>query len=201
MAGLSFFWLAWIGWIWATFFLKKQNLLRIKIAVWLMVIIVSASFKLNIGYYEVSFSAFIITMLLFIETRGKKTGAFLYLFISSFIIMLAYTSFMLFELFDPVWVFLDRKILIVAGSLYLILLLHKTTNGRVVSLISGFLQGEILFAIILGKMKFPYLISSFAFLDILFLSLAVVLAWSGLESVFVTVSSSSINHTDRKSVV
>lgn len=196
MEGLYFFWLAWMGWIWATFFLEKQNPFRIKIAGWLMVIIVSASFKLNIGYYEVNFSAFIITMLLFIETRGKKTGAFLYLFLSSFILMLAYTSFMLFELFDPVWVFIDRKILIAAGSLYLTLLLHKTNHGRILSLIAGFLQGEIVFATILGKMEFPYLISSFAFLDSLLLSLAVLLAWSGLESIIVTASSSPIIHTE-----
>ena len=116
MEGLYFYWLAWIGWIWVTFIMDKKNPARIKVAIWLLAVIFTAPYKVNILSYDIYLSAFTIVLFLFIETKRLKPGAFLYSFISSFIIMLAYTSFLLFELFDPVWVLFDRKIMIAAAG-------------------------------------------------------------------------------------
>lgn len=196
MEGLYFYWLAWIGWIWVTFIMDKKNPARIKVAIWLLAVIFTAPYKVNILSYDIYLSAFTIVLFLFIETKRLKPGAFLYSFISSFIIMLAYTSFLLFELFDPVWVLFDRKIMIAAAGVYLALLLQKTNYNRNLSLISGFLQGEILYSSILQKFNFPYLISSLAFLDILIISLALLLTWSTIESLIVTISGNPIHHIE-----
>ncbi|HAQ08428.1 MAG TPA: hypothetical protein DCR24_13260 [Bacillus bacterium] len=196
MEGLFFYWLSWIGWTWATFIMDKKNPARIKIAIWLLAVIMTAPYKVNVFMYEIHLSAFAIGFFLFAETKRMRAGAFLYSFISAFIIMLAYTSFLLFELFDPVWVLFDRKIMIAAAGVYLTLLLQKTYYNRGISLISGLLQGEILFSTILQKYNFPYSVSSLAFLDILIISLAMLLTWSAIETLIVTMSGNPINHIE-----
>lgn len=100
MEGLYFYWLAWIGWVWTTFFMNKYNPLRLKWTVMLLAVIFAAPFTVDVLIFELHLSAFAIAIFIFLETRRKKTGSFLYLFLSAFIIMLAYTSFLMFELFD-----------------------------------------------------------------------------------------------------
>jgi hypothetical protein len=198
MEGLYFYWLAWLAWIWATFFMDKKNPARIKITVWLLAAIVTAPYEIHLFNVNVHLSAFSIAMFLFIETRKKKTGSFLYLYLSSFIIMLAYTSFLLFELYDPVWVLFDRKIMIAAIGFYLALLLQKNKYNRGLALISGFLQGEILYSMILWQFNFPYSISSLAFLDILIISLAMLITWSAIETAIAIMSRSTLNQAERE---
>ncbi len=196
MEGLYFYWLAWIGWIWVTFFMDKNKPERIKIAVWLLAAILAAPIKLNLVYFEFHLSALAIALFVFVETWSKKTGSLLYFFLSSFIIMLAYTSFLMFELYDPIWVLFDRSIMLAAIGFYLALLLHKNMHSRVLALITGFLQGEVLFSAILGKFNFPYVISSLAFMDILIISLAMLVAWSAVETILVTLSGRAINQVE-----
>lgn len=198
MEGLYFYWLAWMAWIWATFFMDKKNPARMKLAVWLLAAIVAAPFKIHLFIFDLHLPAFSIAMFLFIETRKKKTGSFLYLYLSSFIIMLAYTSFLLFELYDPVWVLFDRKIMIAAIGFYLALLLQKNKFNRGLALISGFLQGEILYSIVLWQFNFPYSISSLAFLDILIISLAMLITWSAIETAIAIMSKSTLNQAERE---
>jgi hypothetical protein len=196
MEGLFFYWLAWMAWIWATFFMDKKNPVRTKIAVWLLAAIIAAPYKTNIFTFELHLSAAAITMFLFLETKQKRIGAFFYLFLSSFIIMLAYTSFLLFELYDPVWVLFDRKIMIAAVGFYLAILLQKNKYSRALALISGLLQGDILYAAILKTFNFPYPISSLAFLDVLLISLAMLNTWSAIEAVIAIMSKSTINQVE-----
>jgi hypothetical protein len=110
--------------------------------------------------------------------------------------MLAYTSFLMFELYDPIWVLFDRNIMLAAIGFYLAILLHKNRHSRVLTLITGFLQGEVLFSAILWKFNFPYAISSLAFMDILIVSLAMLVAWSAVETIIVTLSGSTINQVE-----
>ena len=196
MEGVYFYWLAWIGWVWTTFFMNKDNPLRLKWAIMLLAVIFVAPFTVNVLIFELHLSAFAVAFFIFSETRRKKTGSFLYLFLSSFIIMLAYTSFLMFELFDPVWVLFDRKIMLGAAGFYLAVLLHKDRNDRILALVSGFLQGDILFSAVLWKFNFPYAAASMAFMDILFISLGLLLAWSAIESLIAFMSGSTINQVE-----
>ncbi|WLR56534.1 hypothetical protein LC048_06415 [Mesobacillus subterraneus] len=196
MEGLYFYWLAWIGWVWTTFFMNKDNPLRWKSTVMLLAVIFAAPFTMDVLIFEFHLSAFTIAFFMFIETRRKTTGSFFYLFLSSFIIMLAYTSFLMFELFDPVWVLFDRKIMLGAAGFYLAVLLHKDRHDRILAMISGFLQGDILFSAILWKFNFPYAVASMGFMDILFISIGLLLAWSGIESMIAVMSGSAINQVE-----
>lgn len=196
MEGLYFYWLAWIGWVWTTFFMNRDNPQRLKWTIMLLAIIFAAPYTVDVHIFELHLSAFAIAFFIFFETRRKKTVSFLYLFLSSFIIMLAYTSFLMFELFDPVWVLFDRKIMLGAAGFYLAILLHKNRHDRILTLVSGFLQGDILFSAILWKFNFPYAAASMAFMDILFISLGLLLAWSAVETMITVMSGNTINQVE-----
>lgn len=45
----------------------------------------------------------------------------------------------------------------------------------------GAIQGEFLYALILSKYSFPYVIGSLTFLDVLSLSTILIVLWSGME--------------------
>jgi hypothetical protein len=196
MEGIYFYWLAWMAWIWATFFMDKSNPSRLKLAAVLLAVIITSSYYADVFVFKVNYTAFAIAIFLFYETKKKKLPEFLYLFVSSFIIMLAYTSFLLFELFDPVWILFDRKIMLASCGFYLSVLLYKKTSHRFLSLAGGFLQGEILYAAVLWKFHFPYTISSLAFLDILFISGSLLFAWSAIETMISAMSRSTISQAE-----
>ncbi|RSD26485.1 YphA family membrane protein [Mesobacillus subterraneus] len=196
MEGIYFYWLAWISWVWTTFMMDKNHPLRHSLSFFILSVILLAPFEVEFLMGEYSLAAFGIALFLFFSTQRKKTGSFLYLFLSSFIIMLAYTSFLMFELFDPIWVLFDRKIMLGALGFYLAVLLHKDRHNRLLSLISGFLLGDIMYSVILAKFHFPYPVASLAFLDILFISLAMLVLWSAVETVISFMSKNTITHAE-----
>lgn len=95
--------------------------------------------------------------------------------------MLGYVSFHLLELFDPVWVLIKREWLLSLALGYLTLMLQSNRFLRAATLLTGAVQGEILFAVIMKSYTFDYPIGSFSFLDIAALSIGVLLIWSGIE--------------------
>lgn len=196
MEGLFFYWLTWMGWIVTTFFMDKNNPERLKVTIWLLLLILAAPYNKAIFTMEINLSALIIVALLLIETRGKKLGEFLNLFTSSFIIMLAYTSFLLYELLDPVWVLIDRRILLTGTIVYLVLLLQRKGYNRALVLISGTLQGEVLYALVMEKQGFSYLVSSLRFLDILVISVGTLFVWTMIETVLSATSGSIIKQAE-----
>ncbi|WP_079509569.1 YphA family membrane protein [Mesobacillus jeotgali] len=196
MEGLYFYWLAWIGWIWLTFIMDKNDPNRSRWAVCLLAVIFAAPYTVDLLFFECHLSVFAIAFFIFSETRKKRTGSFLYLFLTSFIVMLAYTSFLMFELFDPVWVLFDRKIMLGAAGFYLAILLHKDYHNRMLSLITGFLQGDILFSVVLSQFNFPYAVASMTFMDITFISMGMLIAWSAVESIIAVMSKSTLNEAE-----
>lgn len=65
---------------------------------------------------------------------------------------------------------------------YIVLILQKTLKGRLILLVSGTMQGEILFAIVVDKLSFNYPVGSFDYLDICAISAGLILGWSFLEN-------------------
>lgn len=196
MEGLYFYWLSWMCWIWATFLMRKQKQERIKIAAWVLAVIIAVNYKATIFIYDFNGSALIIVLLLVFETRKTKASEFLYLFITSFIIMLSYASFLLLELYDPVWVIIDSKILIAAGILYLTVVLHKNKKNRLLISITGLLLGEVIFATVLANQGISYFISSLAFLDLMFICLGLQQVWNAIQTTIEAISKNSLNQME-----
>lgn len=87
----------------------------------------------------------------------------LYTLLSALIIAMLYTSFHLLEVYDPIWIVVDRLLLLSGALVYASVLLHGDRILRLCSLYIGMLQGELLVTLIFRKLHFPYEYGSLAF--------------------------------------
>ena len=181
MEGLTFYWLTWSFWIIATFFMKKENKTRLKFSIWLLLFICASSWVIPIFGYEVSGAGIFLSCSLFYAAARMERLKMLYSLLCSFIIMLAYVCFYLFELFDPVWLIFPRNWMLAVIVVCISFLLQRNSWGRVYILLLGSIQGEFLYALILSKYSFPFLIASFTFLDVIALATLLVTIWNGIE--------------------
>jgi hypothetical protein len=97
--------------------------------------------------------------------------------------MLAYGSFQLFELFDPVWLILDRNWMFAVVLTYMIIMMHNDGFKRMITLIFGSIQGEIVYALVLDRYSIEIPVGSLQFLDVISISVCLILAWSGFEKI------------------
>ncbi|MBB6444714.1 YphA family membrane protein [Bacillus benzoevorans] len=181
MDGLLFYWIFWLGWVITTFFYRRDHPHRLTVSAWILGAVILASVTFNILGLQWNGAGlfFIVTVYLYIA--GLQSKQALYFLLSSFILMVLTVSFLLFELFDPVWIIIERKWLLAVLVVYGTLLLHSDKNKRILSLLFGMVHGEIFYAYILKKFTFSYPISSPAFLDALALACVLVLTWNSLE--------------------
>jgi hydrogenase maturation factor len=91
-------------------------------------------------------------------------------------------TFHLFEIFDPIWIIFKKEWMMGITLWYLAILLQKTLKGRLLIVFAGAMQGEILYAFILNKFQFPYLIGTFAYFDVCSLTAVMLTGWSLLEN-------------------
>jgi hypothetical protein len=179
--GAYFYWLAWIGWIITTFFFKKGQK-RLFLSAFILIVIISSRIEIPVtDNVSIIFSAFgfLAAGYYFVSKQSLKSKW--YLFLTTLIVTFAYVSFHLFELFDPVWLFADRKWLLSLAIVYVTLLLWKGISLRFFGMLIGVTQGEILYGYILQSFRFPYTIGSFAFLDAIAICSLLIGVWWVLE--------------------
>jgi hypothetical protein len=152
-----------------------------KLSVAILTLITLANTHFTLWKFEINLSGIVLIVYCYTALSGEKKKIISYLFICSFIVTIAYVTFHLFEIFDPVWLILKKEWMMGICLGYLAILLQKTLKGRLLIIISGTLQGEILYAYILSEYEFPYQISSFAYLDACALTVALLLGWSFVE--------------------
>ncbi len=182
MEGFLFYWLFWIGWIVTTFFYPKKHPDRLKVSAWILISIVLSTVFLQVDGFEVSGSGAFILLSVYMYIVQFKKKQILYLLLTSFIIMIAYVCFLLFELFDPIWIIVSREWLLSLMITYVAIFLHSDKKQRIVTMLIGTIQGEIFYALIIRKFSFLYPTATLAFLDVLALTLILTLTWSGLEN-------------------
>ncbi|PLR75634.1 hypothetical protein CU633_20060 [Bacillus sp. V3-13] len=181
MEGIIFYWSSWLIWILTTFFLKRENRYRFRISLAILVAIMLSTAQFSL--FGLTFNAAPVVLLLFVywEVAKLNKGQLAYYFICALIVTLAYVSFLLFELFDPVWVLFDRKLMLGFIIVYLIVLLYGDLRMRLCILLSAVFHGEVVFAFILKKLAIDYKIGTLEFLDFVALAAGVLLAWTGLK--------------------
>lgn len=180
LEGLTFYWISWVFWIIATFFMKKGKA-RLCISIWLLLIIIFSPYSLSLYYFEISYVSILLLSSLFVMISTIKSFKAAYVLVSSFIVMIAYVCFLLYELIDPVWLFIPRNWMLAMLLFSLALLLHAQILSRLMIILLGSIQGELLYAYILNKYSFPYLIGSYAYLDAIALSAGLLAGWAGFE--------------------
>ncbi|MDQ0271094.1 YphA family membrane protein [Cytobacillus purgationiresistens] len=181
MEGLTFYWVSWVLWVIITFLLNKNQVLRLPLSIGLLLVIISSSFSIELGGIKVTFASVLLLLTLYILVGRLSKPKMAYALICHLIILLAYVSFLLFELFDPVWVIFDRKWMLSILLVYLAIMLHENRLMRVVIILMGAVNGEVLYALIISKFSFPHTVGSLMSLDAIALSVAFVAIWNALE--------------------
>ncbi len=180
MEGIYFYWISWIAWVYSTFLMKK-NMERLLLSISLLIFIILSPYTFQLGVVSIHL-VLIIILIMSYGLVGKKTvRQKVYLLICSLTITIAYVTFQLYELFDPIWLFMDREWLLTIVLVYLTLILVKGSRSRLACLLIGSCQGELFYGLILSKFRFQYEIGAFPFLDVISLSVLVVFVWLKLE--------------------
>ena len=181
--GEIFYWTCWVFWIYLTFLLEKQNPYRIKLAAIVLIVLILSNIQIKVSVFEIQASGLFILGISYLFISQEKRTAIIYYFICAVIISITYVTFHLFEIFDPIWIIFKKEWMMGIVLWYLAILLQKTLKGRLLILFAGAMQGEILYALILNKFQFPYLIGAYASLDVCSLTALLLVGWSALENV------------------
>jgi len=182
MEGLMFYWICWSFWAYLTFIADKKNPYRLKLSAIILIVLLLSNFQLSIGEFEIQASGLFLLIAAYLFFGYEKRGAFLYFFLCSLIVSIAYVTFQLFEIFDPIWIIFKKEWMMGICFGYLAILLQRTLKGRLLIIISGTMQGEILYAYTLHRFTFPYTIGSLEYLDVCSLVAALLAGWSALEN-------------------
>ncbi|MGX6442583.1 YphA family membrane protein [Neobacillus sp. K501] len=182
MEGLFFYWIFWFSWVYLTFVLNKQNPYRMKSAACLLFIIILSNFHFVIGSFDIYAGGLVLLLLSYYFFSKEKFGHLLYSFICSFTITMAYVTFHLFEIFDPIWIIFKKEWMMGICFSILAILLQKTLSGRLLIIVSGTMQGEVLYGYYLTKFNFSYPIGTLAYLDVCALISLLLISWSILEN-------------------
>ncbi|NEX80283.1 hypothetical protein G4Z05_15740 [Bacillus thermocopriae] len=183
MEGTLFYWGFWLFWVIATFFLPNQNPYRMKLAATILISIILSKYYLILGKFEMNISGLFLLITSYFFLSHEKWSTIIYSIICSLIISLAYTGFQLLEIFDPVWVIFKREWMLAVGMVFLTILLQNTLKGRLLVVLSGTIQGEVLYSIILNKNNLPHQVSDLNYLDVCSLISILLVIWSLLENV------------------
>jgi hypothetical protein len=186
LEGIMFYWTFWMSWVYLTFILNKNHRDRLKLTVMVLLVIIFSTSHLVIGPFDMYVS--VLLLLLFSYTLlGEETpGTIFYLCICTLIISIAYVTFQLFEIFDPIWMLFKKEWMMGFVISYLSLLLQKTLKARLLIVVSGLVQGEILHGYILHNLHLSNQIGTLAFLDACSIIVLILAGWSLLENVGAT---------------
>ncbi|KAF0818821.1 putative membrane protein [Bacillus sp. ZZV12-4809] len=177
MEGIIFYWISWMVWIIATFFMDRTNKYRFLLSAWILLFIMLSPWTINIFNFKTGMAGLFLLVSLYVYAGRLKGRSKLYFLFCTFILMMAYVTFHLFELFDPVWVMFSRKWMLSVLLVYMAVLLQKNRMLRLPLILLGGIQGEVLYAIIIKSFSFPYTIGSLAFLDIMAISISISALW------------------------
>ncbi|MCQ6273865.1 hypothetical protein JMM81_02590 [Bacillus sp. V3B] len=181
MDGLLFYWFFWLGWIVTTFFYPKTHPERLIVSAWILVVILLSTTTLNVVVFEMSAAGLFIILTMYLYAATLQIKKLLYFFLSSFILMLTTVCFLLFELFDPIWVWIEREWLLAILVTIIVVLLQSDKKQRILIMLLGMIQGELFYSLILMKYSFSNPVATLYSLDAVAGASAFLVAWNGFE--------------------
>lgn len=142
----------------------KKDSIRWKISACILIFIICSPLHVTVASFTVSVNALLLSVVAFIGIALYSIWKKLYSLLSALIIAMLYTSFHLLEVYDPIWIVVDRLFLLSSALVYASVLLHEDRILRLCSLYIGMLQGELFVTLIFRKLHFPYDYGSLSFL-------------------------------------
>ncbi len=173
MEGSFFYFFCWGGWIIATFVMEK-NRERIVTAAFLLLLIIAASVKIPIGVFRMNGSCIVLILYGFCLLALHTTWKIIYAIISATIVGMIYATFHLIELYDPVWIAVNRMWMLSGMLVYGVILLVRERRMRIAVLFIGMVQGEWFVAFVLKKFGFHNEVGAYSFLDVLACSIGLM---------------------------
>ncbi|WP_335869734.1 YphA family membrane protein [Bacillus sp. 2205SS5-2] len=172
MEGYWFLWSAWFIWIYATFLLNRQHPYRFVIALVTLIQVVVYPFQFQIGEMMIQGPFFVLGIFLFIWLARYEIYQKIYFLLTVWITGMFYASFLFIEVYDPIWIVLDRRLLFpLLLTISLLLLFKKEESRWAVALMGGGMLGEMLVFTTFRSVGLPYKVGGSAFLDVLFLTM------------------------------
>ncbi|WP_404458032.1 hypothetical protein [Sutcliffiella horikoshii] len=186
--GQYFYFLSWMGWIIVTFFFPKSTI-RTFMSILLLVVIAGSTTTVQMFGFTMTASFLVLAVTALILLVNSLKQKYILHYFSICTVALAYVCFIIFEIYDPVWIFLDRTWMLSVIILYLSLLLFKTKRERFVYMLAGVLLGEILRSIVTDRIFSYSDTGSFEFLAVLALSSAGMATWMMFETLTIQLDS------------
>ncbi|MFJ7745998.1 hypothetical protein [Peribacillus sp. NPDC097295] len=149
MDGIFFYWVSWIVWICVVFFIPNTVAYRFDFLFHLLATMVLVGFTLEISSFTVHISGIYLFLILCVYMRKLSFMKTLDVVIGSIIVALAYASFQLFSLLDPIWLIIKAPYLLCMLLNYLILMLFKDWKRRMSVLLLGMILGDIVYSSLL----------------------------------------------------
>lgn len=177
MAGVFFYWFAWMGWTIITFFMKK-NKIRTELAIFILFLIFFSSLKVTAAdAVEVSFSFFILLLYAYRKFACEMKGQFLYYLFSSNIITLAYAVFLIYSMYDPVVVWGNRTWMTAVLVFLITQMLANSFHHRLIVAVIGISHGNILYELVTSRFVFSADIGSLQYFDLLAAAVCLISLW------------------------
>lgn len=180
MEGGYFYWLFWIFFIISAFFIDDRKW-RFRFSAFALMAIICSISSVEILSLECSFTGLFFLLTSYFYISGQTRKMIYYFLITSITVMFAYGSFCLFSLYEPAWLFIDGKWLLSILIVCLLMLLHGSFFHRIAAMLSGTIQGELLYASILKKLSISYPAGSLQYLDSIALMIAFLAAAEGIK--------------------
>ncbi|MEC1374807.1 hypothetical protein P9D39_10920 [Heyndrickxia oleronia] len=189
MDGFYSLFFLWSVWIYTTFILSRQNQLRFRIAFLSLLLLIVYPFSISLFSIPMQLSSIILLIICYFYFSKLKFWKKVYMFLAIFIIMIGYSGFSLLELYDPVWIFMDRKFLF-GFVLFLLaqLLYPRSLPSQILCAFTGTIHGEIIYSLILKKWGFPYIIGDRSCLDICALVIFFLLSWFMINKMITSIT-------------
>ncbi len=181
MDGIFFYWVSWIVWVCVMFFIPKTVAYRFDFLFHLLAIMVLVGYTLEVSSFTMHISGLYLFLILCVYIRKRSPLKTIELVIGSLIVTLAYASFQLFSLLDPIWLFIKAPYLLCIFLNYLILLLFKDWKSRMSVLLLGMTLGDLVYSGLLHFHSMTYVALSYAWHDNVVMVLTANALWRVLE--------------------
>ncbi|MBN3555932.1 hypothetical protein JYA63_16760 [Fictibacillus nanhaiensis] len=148
--GILFYWFMWMGWIVSTFLMKKGQFRNQCVFMMLIGIILSGvNIKLSIGIMNAACVFFLLMGFIHVIKNSHQ----LFFFVtSSFIVATSYVSIELFALYDPVKLFVNKKIMILVILTILAITLARSKKDLFSLIAIGLFIGDVAYQFIILRL-------------------------------------------------
>ncbi|RDU36334.1 hypothetical protein DRW41_12400 [Neobacillus piezotolerans] len=196
MDGYMFYLAAWCSLIYLAFLAsgRLRSMRGLRASILLAIIASPLHFQVGESLVYIGWiSIYFYSIIHIIQANWKQKA---YFSVCGIIVSMLYSSIRLFELFDPIVFIIKKEWFIAIVISLLVPILYRPFKWRLLVIMVGIIQGELLYALVLAKNSMPFDAGGYAFMDTLSLVAAVAFIWNAIEKCAAWLGS-SINSMER----